>query len=102
MAEVTSKTSGLKKTFTEFYELQDLVAQVKADVDIVNGINLKVGGKDEIGKQYHAQVDEGTTILTELIVKIHTTVGEAGVNGEALATTLDNADDHTTTIIGRL
>ncbi|MFJ1751855.1 hypothetical protein [Kitasatospora sp. NPDC088134] len=97
MAEphVTGKTSNLKVTFAEFYELRDLIAKVKGDVNLINSLNLKVGGDDEIGKQYHSKVDEGTSILTELVNKIETTMGDAGANGEALAGTLDKADDDT-------
>ncbi|MFC5666684.1 hypothetical protein ACFP3U_27420 [Kitasatospora misakiensis] len=94
----TAKTAGLKKSFSEFFELKDLVGRVKEDADIINRLNLKVGGHDEIGKQYHTQVDEGTKNLHDLIAKIGSTMLSVGENGEVLADTLDRADDDSHTI----
>ncbi|WP_043472539.1 hypothetical protein [Kitasatospora sp. MBT66] len=90
----TSKTAMLKKSFAEFFELKDYVAKLTHEAEHINSINLKVGGNDEIGKQYHTQVDDGTKNLYELLLKIGSTVGSVGENGELLAVTLDKAGDH--------
>ncbi|MEV0533948.1 hypothetical protein [Kitasatospora sp. NPDC050463] len=90
----TAKTAMLKQSFAEFFELKKLTAKVLADAKFINDANLAVGGHDEIGKQYHQQVDEGTTNLYELILKISSTMGSVGENGEVLAETLDRADQH--------
>ncbi|MFD7729398.1 hypothetical protein ACFV6F_03280 [Kitasatospora phosalacinea] len=89
----TGKTSTLKAAFSEFDTLKDLVAEVNGDLTLINKLNLHVGGDDEIGKQYHEQVDEGTQILTELITRIQTTMGQYYEGGTAFADTLDRADD---------
>ncbi|WP_406114874.1 hypothetical protein [Kitasatospora purpeofusca] len=90
----TSKTAMLKKSFAEFFELKDYVAQLTTEAEHINAINLQVGGNDEIGKQYHAQVDDGTKNLYELLLRIGSTVVSVGENGELLAATLDRAGDH--------
>ncbi|CAN3979128.1 hypothetical protein [Kitasatospora purpeofusca] len=90
----TSKTAMLKKSFAEFFELKDYVAKLTHEAEHINAINLQVGGNDEIGKQYHTQVDDGTKNLYELLLKIGSTVGSVGENGELLAVTLDKAGDH--------
>ncbi|MEV7773077.1 hypothetical protein [Kitasatospora sp. NPDC086791] len=90
----TAKTDQLKASFGKFFDLKEMVATVMAETDHINDLNLSVGGSDEIGKQYHSQVDEGTKNLTDLILKIHTTMAAVGENGEALADTLDQADEH--------
>ncbi|MGV9263228.1 hypothetical protein ACWDRR_01030 [Kitasatospora sp. NPDC003701] len=94
MVSTTAKTAELKQKFGEFFELKDMVAKVLRHVEDINGANLKVGGNDEIGKQYHAQVDEGTKNLYDLILKIKGTMGSVGQNGEVLADALDRANDH--------
>ncbi|GAA1414775.1 hypothetical protein GCM10009639_68620 [Kitasatospora putterlickiae] len=96
MAEsgTTAKTAMLKKSFAEFFELKDFVTQLNTEATHINEINLRVGGNDEIGKQYHAQVDDGTKNLYELIVRIGSTLSSVGENGELLADTLDKAGDH--------
>ncbi|GAA2096274.1 hypothetical protein GCM10009759_25310 [Kitasatospora saccharophila] len=95
MADPTStgKTSTLKAAFAEFDVLKDIVTGVNDDLTLINTLNLHVGGDDEIGKQYHQQVDEGTRILTELITRIRTTMGQYYEGGTAFADTLDRADD---------
>ncbi|MFF1908934.1 hypothetical protein [Kitasatospora sp. NPDC058218] len=90
----TAKTAELKRSFTEFFELKDLTAKILKDAKFINDANLKVGGNDEIGKQYHEQVDEGTKNLYDLILKISSTMGSVGENGEVLADALDKADEH--------
>jgi hypothetical protein len=97
MAEpkVTGKTPHLRQAFAEFDELWALTVRINDDVALINRNNLNVGGDDDIGKQYHQQVDEGTSILTDLIDKIQLTMVQTSENGEALSSTLDRADDHT-------
>ncbi|WP_380283769.1 hypothetical protein [Kitasatospora purpeofusca] len=90
----TSKTAMLRKSFAEFFELKDFVAQLTTEAEHINEINLSVGGNDEIGQQYHAQVDDGTKNLYELLLRIGSTVLSVGENGELLALTLDRAGDH--------
>ncbi|SOB82719.1 hypothetical protein [Streptomyces sp. 1331.2] len=90
---VTAKTSMLKRSFAEFFELRDMVDKISLEAKHINDMNLTVGGNDEIGKQYHKQVDEGTKNLTDLLRTIHATMLSVGENGEVLAATLDNAND---------
>ncbi|WP_030059501.1 MULTISPECIES: hypothetical protein [Streptomyces] len=90
----TAKTDQLKTSFGKFFDLKEMVAKVNKEAEHINDLNLTVGGSDEIGKQYHSQVDEGTRNLTDLLLKIHSTMAAVGENGEALADTLDKANDH--------
>ncbi|BAJ32732.1 MULTISPECIES: hypothetical protein [Kitasatospora] len=99
----TSKGSGLKGSFAEFDKLHELVGEVNANLDVINRGNLHVGGDDEIGKQYHQQVDEGTQILTELVTRIQTSMGRFYEGGATYSDALDRADeDGTKTINSKL
>ncbi|MFE6745471.1 hypothetical protein ACFVGM_06415 [Kitasatospora purpeofusca] len=95
---VLAKTEYMKKAFAEFTELKELLKEIETEVETINRLNKSVGGNDEIGKQYHEQIDEPTTNLTELIKKVRQVVGTVGENGEKLADKLDRADDLATEI----
>ncbi|MFE4516334.1 hypothetical protein ACFRMQ_19305 [Kitasatospora sp. NPDC056783] len=92
-SEVFAKTQELKRRFAEFGRLSDLIDKVIADVRTVNDLNKKVGGDDEIGKQYHEQVDRATADLETLMSNIKDTVRKAGENGVGLVADLDHAED---------
>ncbi|MFE4973705.1 hypothetical protein ACFRAR_16540 [Kitasatospora sp. NPDC056651] len=92
-SEVFAKTQELKRRFAEFGRLSDLIDKVIADVRTVNDLNRKVGGDDEIGKQYHEQVDQATVDLETLMSNIRDTVRKAGENGVSLVADLDYAED---------
>lgn len=91
--DVFAKTEELKRRFGEFHELSLLINQVISDVETVNTCNSRVGGDDEIGRQYHDQVDRATKDLAELMKSIKETVDNAGENGINLAAELDYAQD---------
>jgi conjugal transfer/entry exclusion protein len=92
-SNVFAKTQELKKRFAEFGQLSDLIDKVITDVKTVNDLNKKVGGDDEIGKQYHEQVDKATKDLETLMSNIKDTVRQAGENGINLVADLDYAED---------
>ncbi|MFB7473495.1 hypothetical protein [Kitasatospora sp. NPDC056184] len=90
---VLAKTEYMKKSFGEFTELKELLKEIEENVKIINRLNKSVGGNDEIGKQYHAQVDNPTANLEELLKKVRQVVASVGENGERLADKLDRAND---------
>ncbi|MER8184887.1 hypothetical protein [Kitasatospora sp. NPDC094015] len=91
--DVLLLTEDLKKRFEEFGELKTLITNIEAEVKTINELNLKVGGNDEIGKQYHDQVDQATKDLSDLLAKIKEVVDKAGENGINLVKQFDYAKD---------
>ncbi|MEV4615650.1 hypothetical protein AB0K43_24115 [Kitasatospora sp. NPDC049258] len=83
----------LKKRFGEFGELKKLIETIEGEVKAINELNLRVGGNDEIGKQYHDQVDQATKDLSELVAKVREVVDKAGENGINLVKEFDYAKD---------
>ncbi|MDH6708736.1 hypothetical protein P3T27_005482 [Kitasatospora sp. MAA19] len=100
--DVFAKTQDLKRRFAEFPELAALIEKINQDVKGINDANTKVGGDDEIGKQYHSQVDQATKDLDDLIKKIKETVDKAGENGINLVAELDYAEDSAHDIMNSL
>ncbi|MFB7905939.1 hypothetical protein [Kitasatospora sp. NPDC056076] len=99
---VFAKTQDLKRRFAEFGELKTLIDKISDEVKHINDANKKVGGDDEIGKQYHQQVDQATKDLEDLVQKISEVVAKAGENGINLVADLDYAEDTATDIINSL
>ncbi|MET8630061.1 hypothetical protein ABZW30_41150 [Kitasatospora sp. NPDC004669] len=99
---VFAKTQDLKRRFAEFGELKTLIDKIAGEVRNINDANKKVGGDDEIGKQYHEQVDQATKDLDDLIKKISEIVAKAGDSGINLVAELDYAEDTANDIIKSL
>ncbi|MER5352519.1 hypothetical protein ABT093_19580 [Kitasatospora sp. NPDC002551] len=92
-SNVLAKTEYMKRSFAEFGELKDVLADIHENVKIINKLNKSVGGNDEIGKQYHEQVDDPTHNLEELLKKVTQVVGSVGENGERLSDSFDRANE---------
>ncbi|MFJ8475122.1 hypothetical protein [Kitasatospora sp. NPDC094011] len=99
---VFAKTQDLKRRFAEFGDLTQLIDKISDEVKGINDANKKVGGDDEIGKQYHSQVDQATKDLEDLIKKIKELVAKAGDSGINLVAELDHAEDTANDIINSL
>ncbi|MFJ4184396.1 hypothetical protein [Kitasatospora sp. NPDC089509] len=99
---VFAKTQDLKRRFAEFGDLTKLIDKISDEVKGINDANKKVGGDDDIGKQYHSQVDQATKDLEDLIKKISELVAKAGDSGINLVAELDNAEDTANDIIKSL
>lgn len=92
MAEQLKKLSDLKKAFGHFEEMSELVDRAKTRVDAINKRNVIAGGDDEIGKQYHEQVDKPTVGLTTLVTGVRDKLRVIGVEGRNAADMFDAAD----------
>ncbi|MEV7598035.1 hypothetical protein AB0O91_11720 [Kitasatospora sp. NPDC089797] len=99
---VFAKTQDLKRRFAEFGDLTTLIDKISDEVKGINDANKKVGGDDDIGKQYHSQVDQATKDLEDLIKKISELVAKAGDSGINLVAELDQAEDTANDIINSL
>ncbi|MFD7907775.1 hypothetical protein ACFV4G_36770 [Kitasatospora sp. NPDC059747] len=100
--DVFAKTQDLKRRFAEFGDLKTLIDKISDEVRTINSANKKVGGDDDIGKQYHQQVDQATKDLDDLVQKIGEVVAKAGDSGINLVAKLDYAEDTANDIIKSL
>ncbi|GGV20662.1 hypothetical protein GCM10010495_39990 [Kitasatospora herbaricolor] len=94
MAERLKKLEDLKTEFTRFPEMAALVGKIERELKDVGDKNVRGGGHDQIGKQYHDKVDKPTASLSQLVESIRLKLLSVGEHGESTADLFDAADEH--------
>ncbi|MER7765710.1 hypothetical protein [Kitasatospora sp. NPDC096140] len=94
MADRLRKESGLKQAFANFDDVAALVEKINTEVEDINTKNVKAGGGDDIGKQYHEKIDKPTADLTGLTTQIRNKLKAMSAHGQGTADLFDAADDH--------
>lgn len=92
MAEKLTALSDLESKFSKFHEMSDLISTIKGKTDEINKYNKSSAGNDEIGKQYHENVDKPTEGIIKLFAKVSEVLDSAGQGGKAAAKIFNDAD----------
>jgi hypothetical protein len=85
--------ADLKKYFSEYETFTKKLDELRERTDRINKNNKTSAGHDEIGKQYHEQVDKPTENLTETVHYVENVLGMVKDGGDATAEQLGTADD---------
>ncbi|MCU7825980.1 hypothetical protein [Kitasatospora sp. DSM 101779] len=93
MGDRLTSLEDLKSKFAKYPELADLFKEIEAKTREINQYNKSSAGNDDLGKTYHQQVDEPTSIITELFKKVQQAVENAGQGGKNTADILNDGDD---------
>ncbi|MCX4745829.1 hypothetical protein OG455_09880 [Kitasatospora sp. NBC_01287] len=88
--------SDLKTKFVQFGNMSDLLNSMLDQVNQINEFNKNSAGSDDIGKQYHATVDQPTKDLTDLLTQARTTIDKAVDGGTQTTALFDNTDQDLT------
>ncbi|MFD3995991.1 hypothetical protein [Streptomyces sp. NPDC058548] len=96
MAEKLKALGDLKRYFAQYEEFDAGLKSLQRRIEIVNRLNKNSAGDDQIGKQYHSQVDAPTKNLTDTIAHISKVLGRVSTAGSVTTTSLDNADEQST------
>ncbi|MEU8926142.1 hypothetical protein AB0D10_35305 [Kitasatospora sp. NPDC048545] len=94
MANTLRKDEGLKAAFTNFDDVAALVEKINTEIVDINTKNVKAGGGDDIGKQYHEKIDKPTADLTGLTTQIRNKLKAMSAHGQGTADLFDAADEH--------
>ncbi|MFJ9693897.1 hypothetical protein [Kitasatospora sp. NPDC101183] len=92
MAEDLTALSDLEAKFSKFHEMSDLISTIKGKTDEINRYNKSSAGNDEIGKQYHENVDKPTDGVIKLFAKVSEVLDSAGQGGKNASRILGEAD----------
>ncbi|MFF3004957.1 hypothetical protein ACFVTF_19360 [Kitasatospora sp. NPDC057940] len=85
--------ADLKEKFAKFGPLSDTIEEVRRWTDEINEFNKTSAGNDDIGKEYHKNVDGPTADLDDLFKKVRDKVEGAGTKGQRTSEMLKNADE---------
>ncbi|MBP0452899.1 hypothetical protein J5Y04_25630 [Kitasatospora sp. RG8] len=99
MAKQLVKLEDLKAEFTKFPEMAALVEKIEGELKDIGLKNVKAGGHDQIGQQYHSKVDKPTTSLNGLVESIKLKLLSVGENGQNTADLFDAADEHAAKLV---
>ncbi|MBV6699316.1 hypothetical protein [Kitasatospora aureofaciens] len=94
MASRLRKDESLKAAFANFDDVATLVGKINKEITDINEKNVKAGGGDEIGKQYHAKIDKPTADLTGLTSQIRDKLKAMSAHGQGTADLFDATDEH--------
>ncbi|WP_030246978.1 hypothetical protein [Streptomyces sp. NRRL S-350] len=94
MARTLRKEEGLKQAFANFDDVAALIEKVNTEMEDINAKNVKAGGGDDIGKQYHEKIDKPTSDLYALTTQIRNKLKAMSAHGQGTADLLDAADEH--------
>ncbi|MFF2040314.1 hypothetical protein ACFVVX_07810 [Kitasatospora sp. NPDC058170] len=99
MAKQLKKLDDLKAEFTKFPEMAALVEKIERELKDIGLKNVKGGGHDQIGTQYHGKVDKPTTSLNDLVGSIKLKLLSVGEHGQSTADLFDAADEHAADLV---
>ncbi|MFD9594188.1 hypothetical protein ACFWA9_15700 [Kitasatospora sp. NPDC059973] len=94
MAKTLRKEEGLKAAFANFDDVAALVEKINTEMEDINQKNVKAGGGDEIGKQYHEKIDKPTADLYNLTSQIRNKLKAMSAHGQGTADLFDATDEH--------
>ncbi|GJF32998.1 hypothetical protein KNE206_56980 [Kitasatospora sp. NE20-6] len=94
MADMLRSSQDLAKAFTKFEDLSKLFEKIENEVRFINENNKTCVGDDEIGRNYHKQVDRPTKNLSELLTAMDTFILSAGFRGKQTQQVMDAADQN--------
>ncbi|WP_031069275.1 hypothetical protein [Streptomyces sp. NRRL WC-3742] len=92
MAEELKALSDLESKFAKFHEMSDLITLIKGKTDEINRYNKSSAGNDDIGKQYHENVDRPTEGVIKLFSRVSEVLDSAGQGGRNASQILNDAD----------
>ncbi|MEV4560476.1 hypothetical protein AB0K51_26255 [Kitasatospora sp. NPDC049285] len=93
MAKKLKALSDLKAYFGNYEDFEHRLKNLNTSIVHLNKLNKTSAGNDDIGKQYHQQVDKPTEDLTKTVGYIGTSLGRVGTAGKTTADQLQTADD---------
>ncbi|MFI9328925.1 hypothetical protein ACIGZJ_15420 [Kitasatospora sp. NPDC052868] len=99
MAKQLKKLEDLKAEFTKFPEMAALIEKIGRELKDIGAKNLKGGGSDQIGMQYHSKVDKPTVSLNDLVDSIRLKLLSVGEHGQNTADSFDAADEHAADLV---
>ncbi|WP_371521984.1 hypothetical protein [Kitasatospora sp. NBC_01300] len=99
MAKRLVSSTDLKTLFNEFPDLAALVGKINDEITDINQKNVKAGGGDEIGKQYHEKIDNPMANLTTLLTQIRVKLLAAGLHGTSTVKLFDDIDEHNRNLV---
>ncbi|MFG2910188.1 hypothetical protein ACGF13_34690 [Kitasatospora sp. NPDC048286] len=94
MAKTLRKDEGLKEAFTNFDDVAALVEKINKEMEDINTKNVKAGGGDDIGKQYHEKIDKPTSDLYGLTTQIRNKLKAMSAHGQDTADLFDATDEN--------
>jgi hypothetical protein len=94
MADQLKKLEGLKKSFSHFDDMSTLLDRINKRVSDIDDRNKSAAGNDDIGQQYHGQIDKPTKDLKQLIDDLSDKMTAVGYHGQGTADLFDNADQN--------
>ncbi|HEY5837233.1 hypothetical protein [Streptomyces sp.] len=92
MARKLKAPADLKKYFAEYETFQAKLKELHTLTTEINRYNKTSAGHDDIGKQYHDQVDKPTENLTDTVQYVANVLGMVKDGGDATVEQLDDAD----------
>ncbi|MFE6054949.1 hypothetical protein ACFQ6N_29720 [Kitasatospora sp. NPDC056446] len=94
MAKTLRKEEGAKKAFSDFEAVSALVKKINGEMDDIKEKNVKAGGGDDIGKQYHEKIDKPSADLFALTLQISNKFKAMSQHGQDTADLFDATDEH--------
>lgn len=92
MARNLKAPADLKKYFAEYETFQAKLRELHTMTAEINKYNKTSAGHDDIGKQYHDQVDKPTEDLTDTVRYVANVLGMVKEGGDVTAEQLESAD----------
>ena len=83
----------LTSKFADFQNMSDMVNTLNITIEDINTRNKAAAGNDQIGQNYHSQVDQPTKDLTSMVGQVADVLGGTAIAGQDASKTLTAADE---------
>ncbi|MEV7601200.1 hypothetical protein AB0O91_27930 [Kitasatospora sp. NPDC089797] len=94
MGDTLRVQGDLTKAFSNFEDVSALVKKVAGEMNDIYEKNVRAGGGDDIGKQYHEKIDKPTEDLHTLTTDISAKIDAMAAHGKATVKLFHDTDQH--------
>ncbi|MFD5462941.1 hypothetical protein ACFWIQ_08935 [Kitasatospora sp. NPDC127059] len=94
MGDTLRLDADARKAFSNFEEVSALVEKISKEMEDIHTKNVKAGGGDDIGKQYHDKIDKPAEDLYGLTTSIKAKIDAMAKHGQDTVTLFHAADQH--------